>query len=236
MPGYWTPLGAPSLVDWCEPNYAVSPFVAEWWNTLSSLAMAAIGLAGLWRMRNGALRFRFGMLGATGCGLGSAAFHATLLRVGQAFDELPMVWLGLACAWTMADRAKAPGEGKPLALGLAAFGAAFCVAYATVPWAFALFIAVYGLVVAWLAIRTMHLSFFSESSGEIKRKAALVVIAFLGAFFLLWIPEHVLLGCENPVQVFQLHSGWHIGAAVGTVAWWEWAALDRARAARAQAA
>lgn len=30
---FWGPIDA--LVDWCEPNYAVTRYVAEFWNTLS---------------------------------------------------------------------------------------------------------------------------------------------------------------------------------------------------------
>ena len=38
--------------DFCETNFAVSPHVVEWWNSVSSVAMMALGLAGLvlaWR-------------------------------------------------------------------------------------------------------------------------------------------------------------------------------------------
>ncbi|MFZ5476434.1 MAG: ceramidase domain-containing protein [Myxococcota bacterium] len=223
----WT---APALVDWCEPNYAVTPHVAEWWNTLSSGAMVAIGLYGFWRVRDAALRFRLGMLGLAAVGAGSAAFHGTLLRAAQAADELPMVWLGLACVWALADRARAPGEGRSTLAALVAFGAAFCVAYATVPWAFALFVGVYATMVAWVALRTIQLTWGAPSSPAIRRAAATMIGTYLGSFFLCWFPEHVLLGCDHPLQALQLHSFWHVGGAVGTVAWWEWARLDRERA------
>jgi hypothetical protein len=36
------PLSSP--IDWCEDNYAVSEHVAEWWNSLSSLALILVAL------------------------------------------------------------------------------------------------------------------------------------------------------------------------------------------------
>jgi hypothetical protein len=60
-PSYWARFGQISAVDWCEPNYLHSPYVAEWWNTLSSVPIALIGLLGLWQTR-GHLRFAVGYL------------------------------------------------------------------------------------------------------------------------------------------------------------------------------
>ncbi len=56
MDGVWTPLGAPALVDWCEPNYLVTPWLAELWNTVSSLLIVAMGVFGFWRCRDSELR------------------------------------------------------------------------------------------------------------------------------------------------------------------------------------
>lgn len=216
---------APALVDWCEPNYVYTPWVAEAWNTASSLVLVVLGLYGMFRVHG--LRFRLGMLGLAGVGVGSALFHGVLVRFAQAADELPMVWLGLTCVWTIADREKAAGEGRLLAAGFLLFGVLFTIAYATVPWAFTLFLGVYGLLVAWLAVRTAQLTM--GASFPIKRAALATIGAYLGSFFVFWVPEHVVLGCDHPLQAVQLHSWWHVGAGVGTYAWWWWAYLDRER-------
>ena len=35
--GMWTNVSAPSTVDWCEENYIVTPYIAEFWNTVCGL-------------------------------------------------------------------------------------------------------------------------------------------------------------------------------------------------------
>ena len=43
--GYWTGKMPPHNVQppWCEADYAVTPYIAEFWNTLTSVPLVAIG-------------------------------------------------------------------------------------------------------------------------------------------------------------------------------------------------
>lgn len=76
--GFW---GKPtSTVDWCEINYSWTFYIAEFFNTFSSLAMVVVGLIGLalhWRHFEKSIRFMFSSIAVVG--IGSAAFHGTLL-------------------------------------------------------------------------------------------------------------------------------------------------------------
>ena len=76
--GYW---GKPSAtVDWCEPNYAFSHYIAEFFNTFSSFAMVVVGLLGVvlhYKTLENRILISFGSVAVVG--LGSAAFHGTLL-------------------------------------------------------------------------------------------------------------------------------------------------------------
>ena len=90
--GYW---GHPtSTLDWCEANYEVSYFIAEFWNTISNLSMIIPPIYGIIQCYQFGLELVFtlnyALLLLTG--IGSWMFHMTLLYEMQLLDELPMVW------------------------------------------------------------------------------------------------------------------------------------------------
>jgi dihydroceramidase len=234
--GYWTGLGEPALVDWCEPNYVVSAFVAEWWNTLSSLYMAGLGAFGLAAIARHPPRQRrtaamFALLGLVG--LGSAAFHGTLLRVSQAADELPMIYLGLVLGWSVAQHAAPREAGRRLAGALAVWAALFTVAYFRVTAAFELFLAAYGASVLWMVGVGVRATFGAAGTAGMRRLFLTAVVGFLGTLATCWVPEHVLLPCDHPAQALQLHALWHLGAGTGTYAFILWA-LEARRVAEAR--
>ena len=90
--GFWGPIT--SSVDWCEDNYEVTHYVAEFMNTLSSIPVAIMGLVMLRQAirENKSYPLRVASVAMTVVGVGSASFHGTLTREGQMLDELPMVW------------------------------------------------------------------------------------------------------------------------------------------------
>lgn len=71
--------------DWCEPNYLYTPWIAEMWNTLTSL-LFLVGPMLLWTATT-SWSVRLNLLLVAAIGLGSAAFHATL----QYEAQLPMI-------------------------------------------------------------------------------------------------------------------------------------------------
>ena len=79
-------------IDWCEANYAVSPHVAEFYNTASSACYVVAGLSCLRRARAHApLRrdghFTLAAIAIILTGVFSAWFHATLTWRSQKADE-----------------------------------------------------------------------------------------------------------------------------------------------------
>ncbi|XP_058875617.1 alkaline ceramidase 3-like, partial [Acipenser ruthenus] len=91
-PGYW---GRPtSTLDWCEENYSVSFYIAEFWNTVSNLILILPPIYGaIQTLRDGLeTRYVFAYVGLAAVGIGSWCFHMTLQYEMQLLDELPMIY------------------------------------------------------------------------------------------------------------------------------------------------
>lgn len=87
-----------STIDWCESNYIVSNYIAEYWNTLSGLCIILSGVFfkfnnNEWLNNNIKYELNFNNI----CnylilvGVGTMLFHGTLLYPFQLLDELPML-------------------------------------------------------------------------------------------------------------------------------------------------
>lgn len=230
--GYWDQFGERSIVDWCEANYAVVPWIAEFWNTVSSIVIFMVGAYGAvrWWQHRHELERRFGVAFASLAiiGVGSAAFHGTLLRIPQACDELPMVWLGLICFYCVVTRRAETPESIRTRwwMGLTLGALLFTGAYFAVKDYFALFIGVYGAVVAYVCVATWRIAFRESEDARLRRLFWWSVVAYIGGFGLLWIPERTL-GCDHAFQAIQPHMLFHLSSSIGPYAWILLATMDR---------
>ncbi|MCC6810930.1 MAG: ceramidase [Deltaproteobacteria bacterium] len=223
---FWASRGTVSAVDWCEPNYLHSPYVAEWWNTWSSLLIVGLAAYGLWQARRAERRFSLAFVLLAMVGLGSVAFHGTLLKSAQASDELPMILCGLAYAFILINR-KRPRAAVaavlrrewPLVLGLVGYAALVVFAYFSLAAYFHFFLAAYALIVTYLSAGSLYLVFREDRRDEMKRLLFASVGCYLGGLSLLWVPEHALLGCAHPLQSLQLHAIFHLTSAIGSYCW-----------------
>ncbi len=203
MTAAWGPVT--SSVDWCEPNYAWAPWVAEPFNTLSSLAMVLIGVYGFVRHRDLPARYRVAFALLALVGLGSVAFHATLKQPTQMLDELPMLYLVLVIVYILLD-----GR-EPLRIGFIVYGFALTFAAA----------ATRGVVQFY----AFHLSFGSlellalaktyllqrTASAPVKRLYRIGMSMYVIAL-VAWFAD--LEVCEQ-VGAYKLHAVWHILVSVG---------------------
>lgn len=90
--GFWGDVT--STLDWCEENYVVSAFLAEFWNTISNWVFLIPPAFGAYLSYKNGLEHRYTISFIALCvvGLGSVCFHATLLYEMQLLDELPMIY------------------------------------------------------------------------------------------------------------------------------------------------
>lgn len=87
-----------ATIDWCEQNYELSYYIAEFWNTLSNLAFIIpqlIQYVALSRHKSVEPAFRNAFLSLVLVGIGSFCFHMTLARPMQMFDETSMIVVSL---------------------------------------------------------------------------------------------------------------------------------------------
>ncbi|KAJ3402433.1 hypothetical protein HDU80_005076 [Chytriomyces hyalinus] len=93
--GFWGP--GTSLTDWCEENYAMTPYLAEFWNTLSNIFFLMTAILGMRTLQSvGDVEQRnylaFGSLLVVMTG--SVLFHGTMWYHAQMLDEIPMIFNG----------------------------------------------------------------------------------------------------------------------------------------------
>lgn len=225
-PSYWGPVTAD--YNWCEQDYKITPYVAEFFNTASSLAVVLAGVIfgrQAYEHKYG-VRFYVAALGLVVIGLGSVAFHGTLQRWGQVLDEVPMLWSSLVFLWISVCNAL--GKQAEAAWSTRLAGLMFC-AGAGSTWVyfnsgFGFFIVTYVLTVAGIFITTLVRASYAPKRYAAAKKYAYLSVAFYGAgFFFLWIPEQVL--CGNRIHdthdsgllalPIPLHAFFHITSSIG---------------------
>ncbi|ORX82940.1 alkaline phytoceramidase [Anaeromyces robustus] len=104
--GYWSPIT--SSIDWCEENYIVSKYIAEFWNTLSNSIYILYALVGMRNVKKYHYdqRFYWAYFGLLCIGFGSWLFHMTLRYQMELADELPMIYtccIAVFCIFEILD-------------------------------------------------------------------------------------------------------------------------------------
>ncbi|KAJ1838030.1 alkaline ceramidase ydc1, partial [Coemansia sp. RSA 2708] len=230
-----------STIDWCEENYAVSNYIAEFWNTLTNAAMillAALGIYSSIRYRHGK-RVTAMYVGMLVVGCGSACFHATLKYTTQLLDELPMLYLCAIALYSFIEIDKKVQFGVWLPTSLAAFQLTITLTY--------LFwvqnpifhqIAFAATAIGAAVVGCNRLYTTNMSSGTRRALFRLHLLGHLGMWggFLAWNIDNVF--CHNlrsyrgyvgtPLDaLLQLHGWWHILTAYGSAFLLLWAHLLR---------
>jgi len=224
MPGYWEP--HTSSVDFCEPNYVVSPYIAEFHNVWSSLIITYFGIFGLLYSNPtneksvGAMYFALAIIG-----LGSVGLHMTLHWLLQSSDEVPMLWQILSFLQLLWICKQDNHTVNKTYIGFAFFTLAFVqtVLYYTFQQIYAVFIGSMIVYVALLIFWT-H-SFIHIEEDEIRRKVQVnlhfwAFMYFVAYGFVVWLIDMNLCDYLLPYYLnttgFTLHVFWHMFAGLGS--------------------
>ncbi|KAJ2687180.1 hypothetical protein IWW39_003101 [Coemansia spiralis] len=229
-PDYWG--HATSTIDWCEENYVVCKYIAEFWNTVTNLAFFSLAIFGMWKVRSTRQESRFFLcyMGMLIVGLGSWFFHMTLQYQWQLADELPMVYCTCVCIYCVLRADVKAGTDVYVSLALFAYSTIVTLVYLQIRKP-AFHQVAYGIEIFVVLVRsTMHQMEIRKTNlrayAEMQQLFSLGVAAF-GVAFALWNIDNIF--CNNlrairnalPMTLapfFQLHAYWHIGTAIGCYA------------------
>eukprot|EP01133_Synstelium_polycarpum_P006599 gene6599-7663_t len=235
---YW---GIPdSPIDWCENNYEVSPFICEFYNTLSSLIISFFALYGIYILVNGhqasitkhiGIRNKVGLAfsALSTVGVGSAFYHATLLYKNQLFDEFPMIIsisLMTYCLLTINKVNKCDATWYrffrfllPYALTLYFLGVA-CTIFIirNVP---TILQVSFGFLVVSLMLQSSNICLrIPEPIRQSNPKKLLVMGATsMATAYIGWLIERKLCRDGYVVPGVQLHAIWHVLSGLGAYYW-----------------
>lgn len=208
--GFW---GEPTAtIDWCEPNYQHSFYIAEFWNTVSNLLFVLLGLYGLLRSANEGFEWRFHaqFVAVMVTGLGSAMFHGTLQLVHQQCDETPMVWAMLVWIYIVYNN-EIQNAGLPdkfVIPFLTIVGIAFAVVHAIYRFT-TLFQLFFGTLAILCCIRLcVH---YTQVKDPLARAVAMSYVRNSLIGFVAWMIDYHM--CQ-PISQWpfnpQGHAWWHI--------------------------
>jgi len=206
----------PSLLDWCEPNYVYSNFIAEFFNTWTNLPYIFIGFITMFNLPPSSVfqRVKLAGLALSAIGFGSMYFHGTLTRRGQAADELAIVYWEASLLFTLLETRLNRIFGRNSTLQW--IGLLFLLFCETVLYGF---MDVYPQL-GWALYHPLHVSvsiinvgLLSLNMNNCKRTAFLIKLGLtlIAIAFAAWLLD--MFACESTKHLHLHAFGWHFLSA-----------------------
>jgi len=147
-------------------------------------------------------------------GLGSAAFHGSLLYTGQIMDELPMVYASLALLYSVLEMesTKKKTVYKYLAPAILVFCGIFTAVYLYLPDFFIFFLVAYILCILTIVYNCILIYRKPETVTHQKLFIVLAAGSYVGGWLFFWVPE--VAACET-LKSYNFHSWWHVTSTIG---------------------
>lgn len=200
--GFWAKT---ATIDWCEKNYAVSHYIAEFWNTLTALMYLIFFVMIERQLIAKNLHAHVGLQCSNFIhlvvGIGTMLFHGTLSRWAQLLDEIPMIFLIISVGFNILSPKEVPIFGI---LG------AVLVSFILVPKISIVFQLGFASAVVLTAVR-----FYREMSKRKDTQALFEKMTkHLTIATLFWVIDQTFC---NQSQIFGLqlfHGFWHVMTSV----------------------
>ncbi|KAJ5216102.1 uncharacterized protein N7498_002509 [Penicillium cinerascens] len=221
-----------SYLNFCEEDYVVTRFVAEFINTFSSFVFMVYGIYGLRQLsqkqQSGGLR-SVSYWGLIGVGVCSAGYHMTLKYHTQMYekaDELSMHLLTTPLLYRILIFQASPQRTKITGIILGTLFTIVMVVHMVMD-EFILHAVTFGLAVYLIAARTLKIIPQQVPDPSIRR--SIRNIAFFGCFcfgfgYFVWLIDvwacGVLIKFRHVVGLpfaflTELHGWWHVFTAIG---------------------
>ncbi|KAF4580810.1 hypothetical protein GQ602_006947 [Ophiocordyceps camponoti-floridani] len=217
-----------SYLNFCEEDYALTRYIAEFINTLSSLSYVAYGIYGLssnGKRPQSASRVA-SYCGLMGVGICSAGYHMTLKYHTQMLDELSMHLLATPILYRLLTLGAGPYYTKVVGVTLLVLFIIVMTTHMLMD-EFLLHATTFGLAVYLIASRIWQIIPQRVPDSQIRKKLQTLTkfgcVNFLGGYFL-WLVDEWACGLLTkmrhsvgmPVAFFlELHGWWHILTAIG---------------------
>jgi len=223
---FWGPVSA--NVDWCEVNYSHTRYIAEFYNTLSSLPMIWMGLIGVIECRRLQLprQYALSFFALLIVGVGSVLFHSTLSYSAQLADELPMILGSLVFFYQMWELVTSKTKrGRfyipewmtvSLLVGYGALTTLLMAIWTASPLPMNIS---YTAMVLFIIVAAVRL--YRDAEQPMMRR--MFELSLLCYFFACgcWLTEKYFCQAGMPVTQY-LHAVWHLSAGFGTYAFLQW--------------
>lgn len=188
-----------SSIDWCEINFVYTPYVAEFWNSLTSLFICVNGMVGMYYYPDVALLYAT----LVPIGLTSCYFHLSLSLLGQILDEFSIMFAIVVSLQYINLYIYRICNAYLLCL---ANGVQILLIFGY-PEYNRLFLFIYGFYL-WKIFRHMRVTFGDELSIYIATSEILFIFSFC-----FWLIDYIFC-----VTFINFHALWHI--LIGCVAYY----------------
>ncbi|KAJ4394319.1 alkaline ceramidase ydc1 [Gnomoniopsis smithogilvyi] len=236
-----------ATLDWCEQNYDITPYIAEFFNTTTNLIFMYLGALGI----RDCLRYEAGkvyLLAFTGyiiVGLGSMAFHASLKYSMQLADELPMIYTTCVMAYATFAYRGSTSTRILVGLGLVAL-ATWITAYYLTSMDPVFHQVAYGALTCALVFRNMYVmeahlrpalerrTGSKAHSDQIMKQMwhfSLTGIALFLVGFMIWVFDNTFCDFLRATResillpwaaLLEAHGWWHVFTGLGAYYWVIW--------------